>query len=182
MIKINLIPYHEKEKKENLARQIVIMAGTFLLFIICLVGVYAYTAFQADCLETKLTTSRETLKALEARVGDLEQYKKQIAELELKLAVIGTLEENRAYPVKMFDDLAMQVPQKSVWLTKIGQSNDGMTLEGIGRDSIAVANYMKTIENFSAIQSVDLVTSKKVEIADATLQQFIFSCKLKKGF
>ena len=33
MIKINLIPYHEKEKKENLARQIVIMAGTFFLFI-----------------------------------------------------------------------------------------------------------------------------------------------------
>ena len=38
MIKINLIPYHEKEKKEDLARQIAVMAGAFLLFILCLVS------------------------------------------------------------------------------------------------------------------------------------------------
>ena len=182
MIKINLIPYHEKEKKENLARQIAVMAGAFLLFILCLAGVYVYMTVQVGRLERKLTESRDKLKALEAKVGDLDKYKSQIAEFELKLGVIGTLEENRVYPVKMFDDLAMLVPQKSVWLTKIGQSDESLTLEGVGRDNIAVAGFMKTIENFPAIQSVDLVSSKKVEIAETTLQQFIFSCKLKKGF
>jgi type IV pilus assembly protein PilN len=182
MIKINLIPYHEKEKKENLTRQIAIMAGAFLLFILCLVGVYIYLAASVSALDTKLKESQEKLKTLEAKVGDLDKYKSQIAEFELKLGVIRTLEENRIYPVKMFDDLAMQVPQKSIWLTKIGQSQDSLTLEGVGRDNIVVAGFMKTIENFPAIQSVDLVSSKKVEIADTTLQQFIFSCKLKKGF
>ena len=114
--------------------------------------------------------------------SDLDKFKSQIAEFELKLGVIKTLEENRVYPVKLFDDLAMQVPPKSVWLTKIGQSQESLTIEGIGRDNIAVAGFMKTIENFPAMQSVDLVSSKKVEIAQTTLQQFIFSCKLKKGF
>ena len=182
MIKINLIPYHEKEKKENLTRQIAIMAGAFLLFILCLVGVYIYMTVQVSGLETQLAESRDKIKALDAKVGDLDKYKSQIAEFELKLGVIRTLEENRVYPVKMFDDLAMQVPPKSIWLTKIGQSNESLTLEGVGRDNIAVAGFMKAIENFPAIQSVDLVSSKKVEIADTTLQQFIFSCKLKKGF
>ena len=182
MIKINLIPYHEKEKKENLARQIAVIAGAFLLFILCLVGAYVYMTVSIGSLETKITESREKLKVLDAKVGDLDKYKSQIAEFELKLGVIRTLEENRVYPVKMFDDLAMQVPPKSIWLTKIGQSNESLTLEGVGRDNIAVAGFMKAIENFPAIQSVDLVSSKKVEIADTTLQQFIFSCKLKKGF
>ncbi len=182
MIKINLIPYHEKEKKENLTRQIAIMAGAFLLFILCLVGVYIYMTVQVSGLETQLAESRDKIKALDAKVGDLDKYKSQIAEFELKLGVIRTLEENRVYPVKMFDDLAMQVPPKSIWLTKIAQSQESLTLEGVGRDNIAVAGFMKAIENFPAIQSVDLVSSKKVEIADTTLQQFIFSCKLKKGF
>ena len=182
MIKINLIPYHEKEKKENLARQIAVMAGAFLLFILCLAGVYVYMTVQVGRLETKLTESRDKLKALEAKVGDLDKYKSQIAEFELKLGVIGTLEENRVHPVKMFDDLAMLVPPKSIWLTKISQSNDSLTLEGVGRDNIAVAGFMKTVEGFSAMQSVDLVSSKKMEIADTALQQFIFSCKMKKGF
>ncbi|HOQ71938.1 MAG TPA: PilN domain-containing protein, partial [Smithellaceae bacterium] len=150
MIKINLIPYHEKEKKEDLARQIAVMAGAFLLFILCLVGVYAYMTVSIGGLETRLTESREKLKALDAKVGDLGKFKSQIAEFELKLGVIKTLEENRVYPVKLFDDLAMQVPPKSVWLTKIGQSQESLTIEGIGRDNIAVAGFMKTIENFPA--------------------------------
>ena len=182
MIKINLIPYHEKEKKENLTRQIAIIAGAFLLFIVCLVGVYIYMTVQVSGLETQLAESRDKIKALDAKVGDLDKYKSQIAEFELKLGVIRTLEENRVYPVKMFDELAMLVPPKNVWLTKIAQSQESLILEGVGRDNIAVAGFMKTIENFPVIQSVDLVSSKKVEIAETTLQQFIFSCKLKKGF
>ena len=182
MIKINLLPYHEREKKENLARQIMIIAGLFALFILCLVWLQLYMVFQVKDLEAKLVDSRQTLKILDAKVGDLEKFKQQKAELELKIGVIGTLEENRLLPVKTLDDLSMLVPQKSIWLTKIVQNYDSLTLEGIGRDNIVAADFMRTIENFAPIQSVDLVSSKKVEIADITLQQFIFSCKMKKGF
>ena len=182
MIKINLLPYHEREKKENLARQIIIIAGSFVLFILCLVLLQFYMVFQVKNLEAKLADSRQTLKILDEKVGDLEKFKQQKAELELKIGVIGTLEENRLLPVKTLDDLSMLVPQKSIWLVKIAQSYDSLTLEGIGRDNIVAADFMKTIEKFPPIQSVDLVSSKKVEIADITLQQFIFSCKMKKGF
>jgi type IV pilus assembly protein PilN len=138
--------------------------------------------FQVKDLEAKLADSRQTLKILDAKVGDLEKFKQQKDELELKIGVIGTLEENRLLPVKTLDDLSMLVPQKSIWLVKIVQNYDSLTLEGIGRDNIVAADFMKTIENFAPIQSVDLVSSKKVEIAGITLQQFIFSCKMKKGF
>lgn len=182
MIKINLLPYHEMVKKENLARQIMIIAGLFVLFILCLVWLQLYMVFQVQNLEAKLADSRQTLKILDAKVGDLEKFKQQKDELELKIGVIGTLEENRLLPVKTLDDLSMLVPQKSIWLVKIVQNYDSLTLEGIGRDNIVAADFMKTIENFAPIQSVDLVSSKKVEIAGITLQQFIFSCKMKKGF
>lgn len=182
MIKINLLPYREKEKKENLSRQITIIAGSFIIFILCLVWLQLYMASQAKGLEVKLADSRQILKILNEKVGNLEKFKQQKAELELKLGVIGTLEENRLLPVKTLDDLSMLVPQKSIWLTKITQNNDSLMIEGIGRDNIAAADFMKTIENFSPIMSVDLVSSKKVEISSTTLQQFIFSCKMKKGF
>ena len=182
MIKINLLPYHEREKKENLARQIMIIAGLFVLFILCLVWLQLYMVFQVKDLEAKLADSRQTLKILDAKVGDLEKFKQQKAELELKIGVIGTLEENRLLPVKTLDDLSMLVPQKNIWLVKIAQNYDSLTIEGIGRDNIVAADFMKTIEKFDPIQSVDLVSSKKVEIAGITLQQFIFSCKMKKGF
>ncbi len=182
MIKINLLPYREKEKKENLSRQITIIVGSFILFVLCLIWLQLYMASQVKGLEAKLTDSRQILKVLNEKVGNLEKFKQQKAELELKLGVIGTLEENRLLPVKTLDDLSMLVPQKSIWLTKIAQNNDSLLIEGIGRDNIAAADFMKTIEKFPPILSVDLVSSKKVEISSITLQQFIFSCKMKKGF
>ena len=182
MIKINLLPYREKEKKENLSRQITIIAGSFIIFILCLVWLQLHMVSQVKGLEAKLTNSRQILKVLNEKVGNLEKFKQQKAELELKLGVIGTLEENRLLPVKTLDDLSMLVPQKSIWLTKIAQNNDSLMIEGVGRDNIAAADFMKTIENFPPIMSVDLVSSKKVEISGTTLQQFIFSCKMKKGF
>ena len=182
MIKINLLPYREKEKKENLARQVTIIAGLFILFLLCLAWGYFYMSSQVNDLEEKLADSQKNLKALEAKVGDLAKFKQEKAELELKLGVIGTLEENRLLPVKTLDDLSMLVPQQNIWLTKITQDKDILKIEGVGRDNIVAADFMKTIEKFEPIKSVDLVSSKKLVIADMAFQQFIFSCKMKKGF
>jgi type IV pilus assembly protein PilN len=182
MIKINLLPYREKEKKENLARQISIIAGSFIVFILLLIFVQFNLTSSINSLEVQVKESEATLVALDKKIGDLDKFKKDKKELELKLGVIKTLEENRLAPVRTLDDLAMLVPQKSIWLSKLTQNNDKLTIEGVGRDNIAVADFMKTIENFAPIKSVDLVTSKKTEIAGITLQQFNFSCVLKKGF
>lgn len=182
MIKINLLPYREKEKKDNLARQITIIAGLFILFLLCLAWGYIYMLSQVKDLETQLAASKNTLQGLNEKVGNLEKFKVKKAELELKLGVIGTLEENRLLPVKTLDNLSLLVPQDRIWLTKITQNGNSLKIEGVGRDNIAAADFMKTIENFDRIQSVDLVSSKKMEIADMTFQQFIFSCIMKKGF
>jgi len=182
MIKINLLPYREKAKKEKRSKQIFYVAGSLALFMLCLVWSYFYFTSEITGLEGKIASSKQNLKVLNEKVGDLEKYKAQKAELELKLGVITKLEENRLLPVKTLDDLSMLVPQKNVWLTKIEQSNDSLKIEGIGRDNIVAADFMKTIEGFAPIKSVDLVSSKKVEISGITLQHFSFVCKMKKGF
>ena len=182
MIKINLLPYREKEKKENLSRQISIIAGSFVIFVLLLIFVQFNFSSSVTRLEDQVKETEAKLVSLNKKIGDLERFKKDKKELEQKLGVIKTLEENRLTPVKTLDDLAMLVPPKNIWLVKIVQKNDKITIEGIGRDNIIVAGFMKTIENFEPIKSVDLVSSKKTEIGGITLQQFNFSCVLKKGF
>ena len=133
-------------------------------------------------LETKVTESEKKLVELDKKIGDVEKFKKVKQELEQKLGVIDNLEENRLAPVKTLDSFAMIVPAKDIWIVKLTQKEDRFTIDGIGRDNIAVAAFMKDVENFNPIKSVDLVSSKKTEMAGLTLQQFIFSCVLKKGF
>jgi type IV pilus assembly protein PilN len=181
MIKINLLPYREKEKKENLAQQIFVAAGSFVVLILLLVWIQVWINSSISNLESKVKTAENTLVDLDKKIGDLEKFKSIKKELEQKLEVIATLEENRLAPVKTLDNLSIIVPN-DIWLVKIIQKEDRFNIEGIGRDNIIVADFMKAIERFEPIKSVDLISSKKTEIAGVTLQQFNFSCILKKGF
>jgi type IV pilus assembly protein PilN len=182
MIKINLLPYREKAKKDTFFRQIFIVAGLFVFFILVLVWVTVSIKSSISDLETNIKESESLIGDLNKKIGDLEKFKKNKKELEEKLGVIATLEENRLAPLKTLDNLALLVPPKDIWFVKINQKGNHINIEGIGRDNIVVANFMKSIEQFDPIQSVDLVSSKKTEIAGITLQQFTFSCALKKGF
>jgi type IV pilus assembly protein PilN len=182
MIKINLLPYREKEKKENIVQQIVIVTGSFIFFILVLVWLQVWVSSSIGNLESQLKESESTLTDLDKKIGNLEKYKNQKTELENKLGVIATLEENRLAPLKTLDSLSMLVPSKDIWLVKLTQKGSNLRIEGIGRDNIVVADFMKSIEKFDPIKSVDLISSKKTDVSGFTLQQFTFSCVLKKGF
>ena len=182
MIKVNLLPYREKEKKENFVQQIFIIAGSFIFFILILVWLQVWASSSISNLEDQKKEAQSTLDDLNKKIGSLEKYKNEKKDLEQKLGVIATLEENRLAPVKTLDNLAMLVPAKDIWLVKITQKGNNLSIEGMGRDNIAVADFMKSIEKFDPIKSVDLISSKKTDISGFTLQQFNFSCVLKKGF
>jgi len=182
MIKINLLPYREKQKKENFSQQVFIIASLFILFLLVLVFVQIRINSSVNDLESQKKEAEATLADLDKKIGNLDKYKSQKKELEQKLGVISTLEENRLAPVKTFDSLAMLVPAKEICLTRITQKESNIKIEGYGKDNLAVADFMKSVEKFDPIKSVDLISSKKNEISGVTIQQFVFSCNLKKGF
>jgi len=182
MIKINLLPYREKEKKENLTQQIFIITGSFIAFILLLLLLQVSINSSVSDLKSQIKDSEALLVDLDKKIGNLEKFKANKKELEQKLGVIATLEENRLAPVKTLDSLALLVPSNDIWLVKITQKDNNIKIDGVGKDNIVVADFMKDIEKFDPIKSVDLISSKNTEISGITLQQFNFACILKKGF
>ncbi len=182
MIKINLLPYREKAKKENVTRQISIMVGSFVIFLLAIIAFHLWLSGEVSSLENEVGSSEARLTVLNKQIGDVDKFKKDKKELEQKLDVIKTLEENRLAPVRLLDDLALLVPQKDIWFVRLEQKGDSLKIDGVGRDNMAVADFMKSMENFSPVKSVELISSKKKEIAGITLQEFRFSCVMKKGF
>ena len=182
MIKINLLPYREKKKKEYIVQQIYMFTGSFIMFILFLVWLQIWINSSISDLKSQIKDSEALLVDLDKKIGNLEKFKADKKELEQKLGVIATLEENRLAPVKTLDNLALLVPSQDIWLVKITQKDNNIKIEGVGRDNVVVADFMKDIEKFDPIKSVDLISSKNTEISGITLQQFNFACILKKGF
>jgi type IV pilus assembly protein PilN len=181
MIKINLLPYREKEKKENLRRQITILSGTLVLVLLIMLAVQLYFSMSISGMETKIRDADARLIVLNKKVGDIEGFKRDKKELEQKLGVINSLEANRLFPVRMLDELNLLVPAKEAWLEKITQTGQDLRIEGMARDNGTVARFMKSVEKAGFVQSVELVVSREKELAGEKLQQFILTCVMKKG-
>ena len=180
MIKINLLPYREKAKKENLQRQIIILSGTLVLFLLIILAVHLYFSMSISGMETKIREADARLVVLNKKVGDIEGFKRDKKELEQKLEVINSLERNRFFPIRMLDELNLLVPSKEAWLEKITQKGQELRIEGMARDNGTVARFMKSMEKAGFIQSVELVVSREKELAGVKLQQFILTCVMKK--
>lgn len=180
MIKINLLPYREKAKKENLRRQIIILSGTLVLFLLIILAVHLYFSMSISGMETKIREADARLVVLNKKVGDIEGFKRDKKELEQKLEVINALERNRFFPIRMLDELNLLVPSKEAWLEKITQKGQELRIEGVARDNGTVARFMKSMEKAGFIQSVELVVSREKELAGVKLQQFILTCVMKK--
>jgi len=179
MIRINLLPYREKAKKENVRRQVSILAGVLVLFVLVLFAVHLYFTMSVSRLEAEVKAADTKLVALNKKVGDVEGLKREKKELEQKLGVIKTLDGNRLFPVLMLDELNTLIPSKDIWLEKIVHTGKDLRIEGMARDNGAVAFFMKSMENATFTQSVELVSSREKEIAGVKLQQFILTCVMK---
>ncbi|MBE0556994.1 MAG: hypothetical protein IH628_07145, partial [Proteobacteria bacterium] len=75
MIRINLLPYREKEKKENLQRQVILFAGTLVVVLLVLAAVYFYVSISIGGLEKKIAEANARLVVLDKKVGDIEGFK-----------------------------------------------------------------------------------------------------------
>jgi len=176
MIKINLIPYREKERKDNLQRQIVIIAGAIIIFLLTIVAVHLYLSADLKKLENKAAAAEAQLLILDKKVGDVDKFKRDKRDLEQKLGVINALEVNRSFPVRLLDGLNMLVPSKEAWLEKITQKGAEVRIEGMARDNGTVARFMKSLEKAAFIGKVELVVAREKDVAGVKLQQFVLTC------
>lgn len=181
MIRINLLPYQEKAKKETQTKQLVIIAGCFVLFFLIVGLVHMWITVSVSSLDKDVKAKDEKILVLNKLIGEVEQIKNEKKILEKKLGVIGTLEKNRSYPVRLLADVASQVPTKDVWLDRLSQTGLSMQVEGKARDNFAVVQFIKNMEGSMYIQSVELVSSKQLELSGIKLQQFVLSCVLRSG-
>jgi len=181
MIKINLLPYKEKEKQATKARQAVIILFTSLIFLFIIASVHIYVSRSISNLQRDIKVKETRLVDLKNIIGEIDNIKTEKNILEKKLAVIKRLDEDRLFPVRLLDEINQLTPTKDLWLNKISETGMNLNIEGVGRDNITVALFMKSLELSKYIQSVDLISSKQVDISGSKLQQFTLSCVKKRS-
>lgn len=171
MIKINLLPVRESQKKEKLREQFVVLVASAIFVIVGCAA--AYTTIQAK-ISTKneeIAEQTRVVEQLKKQIGEVEKVKKLQAELQSKLDILGKLKENKTGPAHMLDELSVATPEK-LWIESFDNVAGVVNLNGFGVNEEVVANFLQQLESSIYYKNVELQSLEQATIDGHKLQKF----------
>ena len=178
MIEINLLPHREARRAADLRESVALLVLGLLVIaggVIFLNGQVADSLANARASVQQLESDISRYKPQEALVSTFKQKK---SSLEDKLEVIDALDRARSGPVRMFDEVAMQTPER-LWLTLLTIDSGRLRLQGKSLDNGVVADFLKALNASLYFANVDLVkTGGGDEVNGVRLVNFEISADL----
>ncbi len=171
MSQINLLPWREEERQEQ-TRQFATIAA--LSLILTAAGVFlVHTSFnnQIDHQNMCNKILQDEITLLDAsleQIASLEETKEQLL---ARMDVIQSLQQKRPQIVHLFDDFVRTVPE-GIFLTKVSQSGEQLTIEGVAESNGRVSAYMRNIDASDWMATPKL---KVIETKKGTLRSSSFS-------
>jgi type IV pilus assembly protein PilN len=160
MIKINLLPVKRSKKRDAATRELAIGGVVAGVVLICLYVWYAVMDSKISAQETMIRKSQAEIARIEQDIVKVDEFKKKKRELEQKLEVIDELKAKKIGPVKLLDELAINLPKRA-WLTSFEEKNGSMIMEGGAADNDSLSEFLSYLTKRSKFFSgVTLIFSE----------------------
>ncbi len=111
---------------------------------------------------------------LEQLKQQVENFEKQKAVLQQRIAVIEALQRNRTGGQELLDAIANTVSRTdTLWLTSVDRKGDALTINGSAGSINAVANYITQLRRSGYFQTVEIKESHQDD-SNKTVEVFNF--------
>jgi Tfp pilus assembly protein PilN len=165
MIRVNLLPQEDRRRKGGggggLDKTKVIPFTVLGLMILACGATVTLQNAKIAAVEQEVASAR----------AETEQYRKTIAlinemvskeqELNRRLALVRTLDENRFRTVQILDEVAQTIP-RYLWLTSLKNvSTDRVAIDGFAFSNLVVSDLMSRLEESAIFHDVELTHVKR---------------------
>jgi type IV pilus assembly protein PilN len=170
MIKINLLP-KEARKRVGVAEQLVLIVGALVVTLVVIGFVWRYLNGVIEDRRNQITETQRRLDELKKVIAEIEEFEKQRAALEQKLAIIAKLQKEQQLPVHLLDEIYLTLDD-DVWLNSFNLSGDKITFQGTALSNPVVADYTRSLEASPYFGEVELKYSNKAAIGTQEVRNF----------
>ncbi len=150
--KINLLPWRaelrEQKKKEFLAvlgASAVVGLLVFAVWYLALVGLVDHQKQRNDKIQSEISS-------LDKKVNEIEDLKKQRADMLDRIKVIQSLQGNRPLIVHIFDELVNRLPD-GVFFSRVERKGDQILISGTAESNNRVSTLMRDLNNSEWLQN-----------------------------
>lgn len=178
MIRINLLPYHEKRKKENIRRQVSIFTLCLILFLIGLFYVQLFLNGKITRMKADIAATKSELAKYDKINKEIDEIVKKLDILKKKTTVIGNLQLERYKAVELLDTMTRAIVAKRMWFTRLESGHDTVSIDGIALDNKTVADFMTKLEKTGLFTEVNLQSIRQESIRgrNIALKRFAIVC------
>ncbi len=180
MIRINLLG----RARPKAVRQAVPLEATLqIVFLVAALAIsfgFLYIHYWQMDKEDKVVLAHiQKQRGEKARLEQLKQqvenFEKEKAVLQQRIAVIEELQRNRVGGQQLLDAIANTVSRTdTLWLTSVDRKGDALSINGSAGSIDAVANYITQLKRSGYFQQVEIKESHQ-DASNKAVQLFVFT-------
>jgi type IV pilus assembly protein PilN len=177
MIRINLLPFRAARKQENVKRQVLVFISVFAVSLIGLLAVHIELGSMVRGREAEKADAEAALSKVQKQAKDVTDMKAHLETVQKRLVVINTLLADRAYPVKLLDNMTQWTVADRMWLTDLSSDKEKLGISGVAVDDDTVSVFHKRLEDSNQFAMVSLDHMEQAaKYPSGTFQQFTITC------
>jgi len=179
MIRINLLPVREAQRKERLRSQVSVLVLSLILTATICAVFYGSTLYKISDQRAENDALQQKINQLQSKIGKVNQYKKLKAEVATKLKILDKLKNRKKGPVRLMDSLSAALPDK-VWFDEIDQKGGVFEIKGIAADDVILADFMQRLDASPYWSDVELKFVKRASHSGTQIRSFTLSAKIEE--
>lgn len=181
MIRINLLPHEDAPRQLNFKMPEVGGVVPFVIFgaaIAACVVVFFVQQGSVKALESQVAEAKQESQALAPQIARIKQLQREREQLDQRLDVITSLDEDRYFRVHLMSEIARRMPENS-WLTSLKETSPTQfEIEGITFSNFIVADLLRDLQSSDYYHSLDLVKIERGLIEDVRVLEFTITAEV----
>jgi type IV pilus assembly protein PilN len=164
MAHINLLPWRDELRKQKQQQFAVVGAGSAILGALLVLLAHMQMEGLIEKQNQRNQFLDEEIAELDKKIAKIQDMEKTKNALLARMDIIQQLQRSRPQSVHLMDQLVYTMPD-GVYLNKISQKNQALTLSGVAQSNARVSAYMRNIDSsqWMAGPKLDVIETKDGE-------------------
>jgi type IV pilus assembly protein PilN len=174
MIRINLLPLRAKKRKVTVRHFFLAYLATLGVTIALIGGIWVYQEARIHSLNNQLAQVKSEVDKYAKYEPLLQEVIRKKQLIEKKLEIIKDLQRDRDTIARLMTLISAEIPAEKIWLEKLVQSGNAMTLDGVALSNEAIAEFMRNLESSPYVVkgTLNLTHSRQTLMSNMKLREF----------
>ena len=164
MAHINLLPWRDELRKQKQQQFAVVGAGSAILGAMLVLLAHMQMEGLIEKQNQRNQFLDKEIAELDTKIAKIKDMEKTKNALLARMDIIQQLQRSRPQSVHLMDQLVYTLPD-GVYLNKIDQKDQALTLSGVAQSNARVSAYMRNIDGsqWMAKPKLDVIETKDSE-------------------